>query len=130
MHTRVVQPGACGLGQVSAADLDNVRVDLDHVDVLNVFVAGQLADDTAVTGTDDQHFFDVRMHGHGHMHDHFVIDEFVLFGQHHIAVQRQETAEFGRLKDINALKLALTGVELAVNADGQLDIGCVMFGKP
>ncbi len=36
----------------------------------------------AVSGTDDQDILGLLVHGHGHMHDHLVVDELVALGQH------------------------------------------------
>ena len=125
----IVQP-AGGLGQILLAHLHHQRVDLHHVDVLNLRVAGQLADHAAVARTDDQHVPHFRMHRHGHMGDHLVVDELILFGEHHITVQRQKAAELRRFKHIDALELALAAEQLLVHLDGQLHVRGLRFGKP
>ena len=59
-----------------------------------------------------------------------MINKFVLFGQHHITVQRQEASEFLRFKHVDALKLALSAVQLLVDLDRKPHVGRVHFGKP
>ena len=56
------------------------------------------------------------------MDDHFVVDELVALGQHHVAVQREHPTELRGLKDINALVIALLGVELLIHTDAVLHI--------
>ena len=56
------------------------------------------------------------------MDDHLVVDELVPLGQHHIAVQCEHPAKLGRFKNINALVIALLGVELLVHPDAVLHI--------
>ena len=85
---------------------------------------------TAVTGTDDQDILGLLVHGHGHMHDHLVVDELVALGQHDVAVQRQHTAKLRCFKNVDALIVALLGVKLAVDPDAVLDIRGVKFRKP
>ena len=64
------------------------------------------------------------------MGDHLVVDELVALGQHDVTVQRQHAAKLRRLKNIDALKIALLGVKLAVDPDAVLYIGGVKFRKP
>ena len=56
------------------------------------------------------------------MHDHFMVDELILFGEHHDPVQREKAAKFLALEHIDALKIALLRVELAVKFDGEFNI--------
>ena len=114
MHARVVER-TCHTGQVLPADRDNALVDLHKVDMLDVLIAAQLADAAAVTAADDEHFFDLLAeHGHRHMHHHFMIDELVPLGQHHVAVKREKPTELLAFKHVDALKIALFGVKLTV----------------
>jgi len=121
-----VDPGvikaAGGLRQVLFADLHYQLVDFNKVDLLDFRVAGQFADDAAVTGSDDQHLFDTGVNCHRDMGNHLMIDEFVLFGQHHVTVQCQKTSELGGIKDVDALKLAPAAVQLAVHPNGQFNV--------
>ena len=85
---------------------------------------------TAVTGTDDKDVFCLLVDGHGDVDDHLVVDELVPLGEHHIAVQRQHPAKLRRLKNVDALIVALLGVELLVHPDAVLDVRGVKFRKP
>ena len=98
--------------------------------MLDVLVAAQLADTAAVAAADDEHLFDLLAeHGHRHMHHHFVVDELVALGQHHVAVEREKAAELLAFKYVDALKVALFGVKLAVHLNLQADRRRVHFGK-
>ena len=68
-------------------------------------------------------------HGKRDVHHHFVIDEFVALGQHHVAVERQKPAELLALEYVDALKVALLGVKLPVDLNLQADGRRVHFGK-
>ena len=129
VHPGIVQL-AGGLGQVFPADLHHLGVDLHHVDGFDLRVAGQLPDHAAVPGADHQHPPHMRVYRHWHMGDHFVVDELVLFGEHHVAVQRQKPAELRRFKHVDALEFALPAVQLLIHPDGQLYVGGLRFGKP
>ena len=129
VHPAVVHPAGVA-GQVGAAGLHHLGVHLHQVDALHPVVAGQLPHHAAVACTDDKDILCLPVHGHGHMDDHLVVDEFVPLGQHHIAVQCEHPAKLGRFKNINALIIALLGVELLVHPDAVLHIGGVKFRKP
>ena len=105
-----------------AAGFHDLGVHLHEVDALDPVIAGQLPHNAAVPGTDDQNILGLLVHRHGHMDDHFIVDEFVPFGQHHVAVQREHPSELRGLKDIDALVIALLGVELLVHTDAVLHI--------
>ena len=83
--------------------------------MLDVLVAAQLADTAAVTAADDKHLFNpLAEHGKRHVHHHFVVDELVPLGQHHVAVEREKPTELLAFKHVDALKVALFGVKLTV----------------
>ena len=129
MDARIVER-ARHAGQILLADRDDALVDLHEVDVLDVLVAAQLADTAAVAAADDEHLFDLLAeHGHRHMHHHFMVDELVALGQHHVAVEREKAAELLAFKYVDALKVALFGVKLAVHLNLQADRRRVHFGK-
>ena len=129
-----IQPGvvktASGFGQVFFADLHYQRVDLHHVDGLDFGIPDQLPHHAAVTGADDQNLFYVGMHSHGNVGNHLVVDELILFREHHIAVQREEAAEFRGLKHVNALEFTFAAIELTVYPNGELHIGGLGFREP
>ena len=91
---------------------------------------GELSCDAAVTAADHQNVLHIRMHGHRHMDDHFIIDKLVLFGEDDAAVGNEKAPELRGIKDVDALKIALSAVKLFLAADGRLDIVCMHFGKP
>ena len=95
--------------------------------MLDLRVAGKLADHAAVPRADHKDVAHLRMHGHGHVGDHFMVNELILFGEHHVAVEREEAAEFRRFKHIDALEFAFAGIELVVHTDRELHIRCLRF---
>lgn len=125
-----VAEAAGGLRQVFAADFDDEFVDFDEVDVFDGRVAQKFADGAAVAAADDEDAPGVGIDAHGDVRDHFVVDEFVFFGEHHVAVKGQEAAEFARVEDVDALEFAFAGVELAIYFDGEFDVFGVVFGEP
>ncbi len=118
---------AGGLGQVLFADLHHQGIDFHHVDVFRFRVADQLPDHSAVSGADHQHLPDAGVDSHGHMGDHLVINEFILFRQHHITVQSQKTAELRGIEHIDSLILTFSAVDLPVHADGKFHMGGLRF---
>ena len=129
VHPAVIH--AAGIaGQVGAAGFHHLRVHLHKVDALHPVIAGQLPHHAAVAGTDDKDILGLLVHRHGHVHDHFIIDELVPLGQHHVAVQREHPAKLRGLKDVDALIVALLGVELSAHPDAVLHVRGVKLGKP
>ena len=128
------QPGivqtAGGLGQEFPADFHHQGVDLRHINVLDLRVTGQLPDYAAVPGADHQDISDMRVDSHGDVGDHLMVDEFILFRQHHVAVQRQKTAEFRGIKHIDALIFTFSAVELPVYPDRKFNIRGLRLRKP
>ena len=104
-------------GKKALTYLNDLFVDLHKVNMLNLRVFHKLPDRAAVSGADDEHAFHVRMNRHRHMNNHLMVDELVLLGQHHIAVQHKESAELRRFKNINSLKFALSAVKLLIYLD-------------
>ena len=129
VQARVVQ-FAGGEGQVAPGNVDDRLVDLRQVDALDLGVACKLAHHAAVARADHQHVFHVRVHRHGGVHHHLVVDEFVLFGQHQVPVQHQHAPEGGGIEHVDALQVALAAVQLLVDADAQLHVFGVFFRKP
>ena len=129
MHPAVIHPAGIA-GQVGAAGLHHLGIHLHQVDPLHPVVAGQLPHHAAVAGTNDEDVLGLFVHGHWDVDDHFVVDELVPLGEHDVAVQGEHPAELGRLKNINALVIALLGVELPVDPDAVLHIRGVKFRKP
>ena len=129
MDARIVER-ARHAGQILLADRDDALVDLHEVDVLDVLVAAQLAHAAAVAAADDEHLFDFfAQNGERYVHHHLMVDELVALGQHHVAVERQKAAEFLAFKDVDALKVALFGMQLTVHLNLKSDRRRVHFGK-
>jgi hypothetical protein len=61
---------------------------------------------------------------------HFVVDEFVFFGQHHVAVQREEAPKLVGFKDVYALEIAMPAENLVVYTNGKFYVFGVGFGEP
>ena len=129
VHPAVIHTAGVA-GQIGAAGFHHLRVHLHQVDALHPVVAGQLPHHAAVTGADDEDVLGLLVHRHGHMDDHLIVDELIALGQHHVAVQREHPAELRGLKDIDALVIALLGVELFVHPDAVFHIRGVKFRKP
>ena len=70
------------------------------------------------------------MDRHGDVGDHFVVDEFVSFRQHHVAVQGQDAAEFRRFKNVDVLIITLLGVQVLADPDAELHIRRMKFTEP
>ena len=99
-------------GQQFAADLDDHLVYIHHVDLLDRFVARELAHGAAVAAAYHEHAPDVRVRRHGHVDDHLVVDELVLFGEHHQPVEREEAPKLLRIEDVYLLEGAFAPEEL------------------
>ena len=123
------QPGGCK-GKELLADLYDLFINFHQVYLFNFRVFHKLPDNASVPGTDYQYLFYVGMYCHGNMHHHFMINKFVLLGQHHIAIQRQKPPELRGLKYINPLKVAFPAVKLPVYPYGQLHIFRMRLRKP
>ena len=102
--------GAAGVVTGSA----RVIADVSKVDIFNGAVSGKFTDNTSVACADNEDIFRVGMNCHRHMSYHFVVDELILFGEHHIAVKREKASELWRLENIYSLKLALSAVKLLI----------------
>ena len=59
-----------------------------------------------------------------------MIDELVLFCQHHNAVQSEKTAEFRGIKHPDGLIIAFFKVQLTGHLDGKTHIGRMIFAVP
>ena len=124
-------PQAAGVvGKIFAADVHKELVRLHHVDDLDLVILRQLAGYAAVAAAQHQHPADVGMNGHGYVDDHLVVGELVLFREDDAAVGSQEAAELRRVKNVDALKIALPVKELLLHTDAELDVVCVQFTEP
>ena len=115
--------GLCGVGEEFAAGFDDHLVRLDHVDFLDFRVVRIFARNTAIAAADNEHPAHIRMHRHGHMRDHFVINELVGIRKDDVPIQRQQPAIFRRLENFDALVFAVGGKELPGNPQAHLAVG-------
>jgi hypothetical protein len=46
---------------------------------------------------------------------HFVVDELILFGEHHIAVKSEETSELLGIENVDTLEFAVSAVKLMIH---------------
>ena len=129
MDTAVIE--AAGIArQIIAAGLDNGRIHFYQINRPHPVVARQFPHDAAISGADDQYVLALLMDRHGHMGNHFVINELIPFGEHDVAIEGQDTAKFRCFKNIDALIFALPGIQMAVDPDAVFDIRRVKFTKP
>ena len=117
-------------GQVGAASFNNLGVHFHQVNALHTVIAGQFPHNAAIARADDEDVLCASVHRHRHMGDHFIVNELIALRQHDIAVQRKHPAKFRRFKNIDALVIALLGVELFVHPDAVLHVRGVKLGKP
>ena len=117
-------------GEIFLADLDDLFIYLDKVDMLYRAVAAQFPYRTAVACTDNKHILYILLYRHRNVNYHIVIDEFVLLRYHYISVKRKKSAEFERLKHVYALIFALFAVKLFVNSYRKSYTVAVIFRKP
>ena len=68
------------------AHIHECAVGFHDIDLLDLFIIGKFSRHTAVSATDNQHFFHMRMHRHRHMHNHLIVDELILFREDDTAV--------------------------------------------
>jgi hypothetical protein len=129
MHAAVIHTAGVA-GQVGAASFNNLGVHFHQVNALHTVIAGQFPHNAAIARADDEDVLCASVHRHRHMGDHFIVNELIALRQHDIAVQRKHPAKFRRFKNINALVVALFGIELAVDPDAVLYIGGMKFRKP
>ena len=61
---------------------------------------------------------------------HLVIDELVLFGEHHIAVEGEEASEFLGIENVDALEFAVSAVQLMIDLYRKLNIGSMSLREP
>ena len=129
VYSRVIELAGC-LWEILLADFHHLFIYLHHIDICNGFIAGQLADSTAVTRTDDQYILDIGIYSHRHGCYHLMVDIFVLFSQHDEAVKHQHPPEFVGIEYIDLLIIALTRVELLLYLYSKINIVRMLFSKP
>lgn len=117
-------------GEELTADVHEHLVRLHDAYALDLGVGAQLLGHAAVAAAYDQHFADAGVYRHGHVHHHLVVDELVLFGEHHFPVQADEPPEVHGVEDVHLLDVAHAAEQLPRDAYVQLDVGGAEIGKP
>ena len=125
-----IRQTARDLRDIFPAHFHQKRIRFHHIDLLYGIVFDQLPDHTSVAPSDDQHFLHIRMHRHGHVGDHLMVDKLVPFRQHQVPVHNKDLPKVLRLKDVDPLDLALGAEKLFLDLDGQLHAVCMHIGKP
>lgn len=90
--------------QVCLGDTDDSLVNVAEDGFLDTVVFDDLAEDTAVTATDDQDFLWVGMGVHGEVGDHLLVGELVALGALDDVVEDEDVAVGGGFKDKNLTK--------------------------
>ena len=93
-------------------------------------IAQKLAHSSPIAAANHEDVLCLRMYAHGNVRNHLVIDELILLRQHHIAVKRQKSPKLERFEHIDALKLALSAIELTIHANRKTHIGRMLFCIP
>ncbi len=93
--------------------------------LLNALVLDDLAQDTAITTTNDQDLLGVGVGVHGQVGDHFLVRELVTLGALDDVVQDQDGAIVGGLEDQDILVLALLVVEDLLDLEGH-GLACII----
>ena len=92
--------------QKLAREADHLAVDLNHRDALDITMLQHPAQHAAIAGADNQDVAHVAMRQQRHMGDHFLVDEFVPFGDLNDAVKHHDPSMAGALEDHDILKVA------------------------
>ena len=129
MDPPVVHPAGVA-GQIGPASLHHKGIHLHQVDMLHPVIPGQLPHHAAVPRADDQDIPDAGVYRHGHMGHHLIINKFIPLRQHYVTVQSQHPAKLRCLEDVNALVVALLGVQVPVDPDTVLHIRGMKFAEP
>ena len=129
MHAGIVKP-ARGLWEILLADLNDALIYLHHVDVLDVFEAGQLADSSAVARAYYKNAFYIGIRRHRNVGYHLVIDVLVLFRQHDESVKHQYPAKLVAVENIYLLIAALLAVDVLFYLYGEPYVVRMVLCKP
>src|SRR2546425_13316421 len=92
-----------------AGALDALAVDVPHQRPLDRGVPEALAERGPPPPADDHHPLGVRMHQHGGVDEHLVVDELVRLGGLDLAVENQGPAVVAQLDDLDVLEGSLPG---------------------
>ena len=120
-HPVVIKP-VCILRKMFPARIDKQLVRLDYINMLYLLIIRQLSRHSAVPAAQHQYIFDMRMHRHRHMDNHFIVNKFIFLRKYHISVRGQYFSEFRRLENIQPLKFALRAKQLPLCTNRDLYI--------
>lgn len=117
--------GALGVGKTSGhageellGDADDGLVNVAKDSLLNAVVLDDLAEDTAVTTTDNENLLGVGVGVHGKVCNHLLVGELVALGALDDVVEDEDGSVVGGLEDKNILVLALLVVQDLVDLEG------------
>ena len=77
--TGIVEAALMVIGEVFAAELDHLRVQIDHGSAFHRSVGQHLAEGAAFAAAPDENLLGSRMAEHGRMHQRLMVDMLVPF---------------------------------------------------
>ncbi len=101
-----------------------------NVNFLNLVITRQLTRYAAVTATDDKHLAHMRVHSHRHMHNHLIINKFVLFRKNDGTITADKTTKLLGFKNVNTLKIRILAKKLLFYFNIKLHIIGMIIRKP
>lgn len=105
-------------GQVLLAETDDGLVDVAEDGLLDAVVLDDLAEDTAVTATDDEDLLGVGVGHHAQVGNHLLVGELVALGALDDVVEDEDHAVVGGLEDEDILVERLLVVNDLVDLEG------------
>ena len=117
-------------GKELSAHVHEHGVCFHDVYALDFRVCAQLLGHAAVAAAYDEHAAHARVHRHGHVHDHFVVYELVLFGEYDVAVQAYEPPEIDGIEHVDLSVIACAAEKLTRHAYVQPDVRSAEIRKP
>ena len=106
------------VGEVLLGEADDGLVNVAQNGLLNAVMLDDLAQDTAVTATDDEDALGVWVGVQGQVSDHLLVGELITLGALDDIVEDENDTVVGRLEDEDVLVLALLVVEDLLNLEG------------
>lgn len=116
---------ALGVGKTSShageellGDTDNSLINVAKDGLLNTVVLDNLAENTAVTTTNDKNLLGVGVGVHGKVCNHLLVRELIALGALNDVVENENGSVVGGLEDKDVLVLALLVVKDLVDLEG------------
>ena len=106
MHSPVIKPAGISR-KISTAGFHYHGIHLYQINMTNTVISCQFTYNSAVSCSDYKNIPGFFVNSHRYMGNHFVINKFVTFREHYIAIQCKNPAKFRCLKNINSLIVAL-----------------------